>query len=448
MKSLLKLFISVIVLLSACVVICACDKTDKCAAGHTWNLSSTTATCLDGGTETYTCKVCKTTKTENVSAYGHDLVQSSYTAPTCKTNGESVDTCSRCGFENKQTILIIDHNYQIKSSIPSTCTTHGSKTFECSMCHNAYNEQQPLLEHDYKLVAETPSTCTTQGSKVFKCKDCTESYTEDLKLLDHKYQLKNTNPSTCSIKGSKDYECSVCHGTHSEPLPLEEHNYELVNTTQSTCIKHGAENYECSMCHDTYSNELPFTDHKYEPAEDLATCFTHGATKEECTMCEDAKNIQPTPLLAHEFSEDGYCEHCGIYKTLFDENAIDATYKGVVISGNLTTKFNEANKSIYDTYWKDHTVTLTITMYDKDGEELEKHSFNSTTIPHEGSNFGKMTIQYVDVGGRLGNSYANAFIVFVDEGNIFSVDSRTNCKSFKIEISCEGYETIEKTYTI
>lgn len=371
MKSLPTKIISVLTIFTLCFGLTAC-KTDKCANGHTWKLTSTTATCFDGGVESYECEVCKETKTENVNAYGHDLIQSSYTTPTCKTNGEKVDKCSRCGFESKQTLLMIDCDYQVKS----------------------------------------------------------------------------TNPSTCTVKGSQTLECSMCHDTKTETLNLKDHNYELKNTTPSTCIIHGYKYYQCKDCTATKSEELPFADHTYETATKEATCFTHGGTVEKCSVCQDEKPITETPLLAHDFGADGYCTKCGIYKTLFDENAIDATYKGVVISGNLTAKFNETDKSIADTYWKDHIVTLAITMYDKDGEELEKHSFNSTTIPHEGNLYGKLTIQYVDVGGRLGNSYANAFIVFVNEGNIFSVDSRTNCKSFKIEISCDGYEAIEKTYQV
>lgn len=373
MKSLLTKIISVLTILTVCVGLTACKTNDdKCADGHTWKLTATSATCFVGGIESYECEVCGTTKTENVSAYGHDLVQSSYTAPTCKTNGEKVDKCSRCGFESKQTLLVVDHDYQVKS----------------------------------------------------------------------------TNSSTCTVKGSQTLECSMCHETKTEALELKSHDYQLINTTASTCIVHGYNYYQCKDCTASRSEELPYAEHKYETTEKQATCFTHGGTIEKCSVCQDKKPITETPLLEHDFGTDGYCTKCSIYKTLFDENAIDANYKGVVISGNLTAKFNETNKAIADSYWKDHIVTLTITMYNKDGNELEKHSFNSTTIPHEGNNYGKLTIQYVDVGGRLGNSYANAFIVFVDERNIFSADSRANCKSFKIEISCDGYESIEKTYNI
>lgn len=233
------------------------------------------------------------------------------------------------------------------------------------MCHGSYSEQLPLLNHNYKLVEEIPSTCTVCGSKTFKCQDCTDSYSETLPLLKHNYELINTTPSTCAIKGSKDYECSVCHDTYSDELPLEEHDYELVNTTQSTCIEHGSKDYECSVCHNTYSEELPLIDHNYQSVEVPATCFTHGASKEQCEMCKNEKNVQSTPLLTHSFGPDGYCEHCGIYETLFDIDKLNVSWiKGNdfgQIKGDLVVKFKDSNKTLPDSYWKNHTVTLSIT---------------------------------------------------------------------------------------
>lgn len=373
MKSLLTKIISVLTITALCVGLTACKTTDeKCASGHTWKLTSTTATCFDSGVENYECEVCKTTKTENVSAYGHDLVQSSYTAPTCKTNGEKVEKCTRCGFESKQTILVIDHDYQVKSTTPSTCTVQGSQLLECSMCHETKTESLELTAHTFELINTIPSTCVVHGSKQYKCRDCTATKSEQLELAEHKYETKTVE----------------------------------------------------------------------------ATCFTHGGTIKECSVCHDKKPLEETPILTHNFGADGYCTHCGIYETLFDETQINANIQGVVLTGNLAAKFNQTNKTIADNYWKDHIVTLTVTMFDKDGNELENHSFTSTTIPHTGEHYGKLTIQYVDVNGKLGNGYSNAFIIFVNEGDIFSPTTRQNCKSFKIELSCDGYEKIEKTYQI
>ena len=115
MKSLpkkLTIFLLIAILL---IAFCACNK-KECKDKHLWELNSTTATCYDSGIETYSCKTCKETKTENVAAYGHNLVQSSYTAPTCKTNGEKVEKCTRCGFESKQTILVDRKSTRLNSS--------------------------------------------------------------------------------------------------------------------------------------------------------------------------------------------------------------------------------------------------------------------------------------------------------------------------------------------
>ena len=376
MKKLTKNFIITLIIIIAIIsIFSGCKKkSNTCTNGHTWELSSTTATCLADGVETYTCKVCKTIKTENVSAYGHDLLQSSYTAPTCKTNGEEVSKCSRCGFESKQTLLVVDHDYQVKFTTPSTCTVKGSQTLECSMCHE----------------------------------------------------------------------------TKTEALELKAHDYELKNTVNSTCIVHGYEYYQCKDCTDNYSEELPFAEHTYETTTKEATCFTHGGTVEKCSICGDEKPINETPLLAHDFGTDGYCIKCGIYKTLFDANNLNVSWGGTpvgTIRGSLPTKFNNDN-SVPDSYWIAHTVTLTITMYDKDGEELESHAFTSATIPQQGVNYGKLTIQYMDTEGSVYNGSANGFVIFLTEGNKYSAESRQNCASFKIELSCEGYETIEKTYNI
>lgn len=368
MKSLLTKIIGVLTVVTLCVGLTAC-KTNKCADGHTWKLTSTTATCYDGGVETYTCKNCDETKTENVEAYGHDYVLTSRTEPTCKTNGEEVKKCSRCQLENKQTLLIIDHDYQVKSTIPSTCTTHGSQLLECSMCHN--------------------------------------QKTETLELKDHTFQLINTTPSTCIIHGSNQYKCKDCTATKSE--------------------------------------ELPFAEHKYETQTIGATCFTHGGTVEKCSVCQDQKAVKETPLLTHNFGTDGHCEHCGIYETLFDETKLNTRHTVGTglgwIGGELVPKFKEAN-AIADSYWKDHTVVVSVYLYNDKNELLDKKDFASQI---DGN--GKLTIQSTSKTA-LQDSRPNQISLRLQADGAFSTETLTACTSFKIELSCDGYKTIEKTYNI
>lgn len=364
MKSLFTKIISVLTIFTLCIGLTACKTNDdKCASGHSWKLISTTATCLDGGVESYECEVCKITKTENVSAYGHDLVQSSYTSPTCKTNGEEVKKCSRCGFESKTTLLVIDHNWQVKSTTPSTCTVKGSQTLECSMCHE----------------------------------------------------------------------------TKTETLELENHDYKLTNTTPSTCIVHGYNYYQCKDCTASHSEELPFAEHKYETTTKEATCLTHGGAIEKCSVCGDEKPINETSLLTHEFGADGYCTKCGIYKTLFDETKLNVTITHTptalgTIRGYLVPLFKSNDSAIPDTYFADHKITLTLTLYDKNGEVLIVEKFTSNLDKN-----GKLTL------GADENStqFANRFRLLLIEDNRFSDEVLTKSRSFKIVFSSNGYEDLE-----
>lgn len=367
MKSLLTKIISVLTVVVFCAGLTAC-KTNKCVDGHTWKLTSTTATCYDGGVETYTCEVCNETDTRTVEAYGHDYVLASRTEPTCKTNGEEVKKCSRCGFESKQTLLVVDHDYQVKSTTPSTCTTHGSQLLECSMCH--------------------------------------ETKTESLELKDHTFELVNTNLSTCITHGSNQYKCKDCTATKSEELPLAQHNYQ----TQTV----------------------------------EATCFTHGGTVEKCSVCQDQKPVNETPLLTHSFGADGYCEHCGIYETLFDKSKLnvtithDSTSLGT-IRGYLVPLFKNNNGTIPDTYFGEQIINLTLTLYYKDGEVLTEQTFTSNLDKN-----GKLTI------GADENStqFANRFRLLLVEDNRFSDEVLTKSRSFKIVFSSNGYKDLEYTRQI
>lgn len=343
------------------------------------------------------------------------------------------------------------HTWELASTT-ATCYDSGVKTYKCKNCKETKTENVEAYGHSFVLSSRTEPTCKTNGEEVRKCSRCGFESKQTLLIVDHDYQVKSTTPSTCTVKGSQLLECSMCHETKTEVLELKDHTFELVKTTQSSCIVHGSNQYKCKDCTATKTEELPLGEHKYEVQTVEATCFTHGGTVEKCSVCQDQKPVNETPLLAHNFGIDGYCEHCGIYETLFDIDKLNVTWiKGNdfgQIEGNLVAKFKESNNTLPDSYWKDHTVTLTITMYDKDEQELEKHDFKSTTLPFEGANHGKLTIQYVRTSGELGDFKANQFLIFPDEGNIFSRDSRQNCTSFKIELSCDGYKAIEMTYYI
>ena len=68
-RHLLCVSISLCLTFLLCFGFVGCGK--KPCTTHEWNLVSTTATCIEKGTENYVCQICGATKTEAVAAYGH-----------------------------------------------------------------------------------------------------------------------------------------------------------------------------------------------------------------------------------------------------------------------------------------------------------------------------------------------------------------------------------------
>ena len=71
---------------------------DPCASGHNWNSGTVTtaATCEKAGIKTYTCTVCKTTKTETIAALGHSYKETKIAGSCTQRPGTKYD-CTRCG---------------------------------------------------------------------------------------------------------------------------------------------------------------------------------------------------------------------------------------------------------------------------------------------------------------------------------------------------------------
>ncbi len=316
-----------------------------------------------------------------------------------------------------------------------------------SLC--ACDDEKPLNEencdngHDLVQSSYTAPTCKTTGEEVKKCSRCGFESKTTLLTIAHNYEVKLTIESTCTTRGYQTSECSMCHETKTTTLDLKEHDYKLISSTPSTCIVKGHNNYKCNNCSATKTKELDLSEHTYKIVTENATCFTHGSTKEICEICQDTKLINETPLLTHSFETDGYCSKCGIFETLFDESKLNIQYNGwestkenlIKITGDLLTKFNN-NQTIPHIYWKDQIVKLKIYIYDEENNYINSAIFYSTYINNS------MAIETGN--GALANK------IFLHFGNYqyFTMTELQQCTSFKLELSCEGYKTIEKTYEI
>lgn len=166
---------------SVCGTILTAQKTVK-ATGHDWDEGKITkaATCEEKGVKTYTCRTCKKTRTEDVSALGHQAVTDAAVAATCETDGKTEGShCSVCGkvLTEQKTIPAFGHTWDTgKITKEAACEIKGVKTYTCETCKKTRTEEIPALVHkfgewvttsraDVLSPAKQTRTCTTCGKK-------------------------------------------------------------------------------------------------------------------------------------------------------------------------------------------------------------------------------------------------------------------------------------------
>ena len=211
-------------------------------AAHTWDagVETTPATCTKAGVKTYTCDVCKVTKTEPIPVIAHqyewkhdetnhwqecsvchdiiDKAEHTYASHKC----EDTATCTKaeCGYVKPAG----QHNWdEGKVTTPATCTTDGVKTYTCKVCSETKTEPIKASGHSLTKVEAVAATCTEGGNneyytcsvckKVFKADKTTETTVADetLAALGHKLTKTEAKAATCTEPGNNAYwTCDTC----------------------------------------------------------------------------------------------------------------------------------------------------------------------------------------------------------------------------------------------
>ena len=286
-------------------------------AAHTWDAGvvTTPATCTKAGEKTFTCNVCKETKTEPIPVIAHQ-----YEWKHDETN--HWQECSVC----HDIIDKAEHTYAShKCEDTATCTKA-----ECGYV-------KPAGQHSWNDgEVTTPATCTTDGVKTYTCKVCSETKTEPIKALGHSLTKVEAVAATCTEGGNNEYyTCSVCKKVFKadkttettvadETLAALGHKLTKTDAKAATCTEPGnSEYYTCGNCGKFFSD----ADGKTEIVKDswVIKALDHDFTGawvntdaaghyHKCTRCDATDTVIKHTFNGKPCTEEDSCNVCGYVK--------------------------------------------------------------------------------------------------------------------------------------
>ncbi len=223
------------------------------AKGHQWNNGtvSTEPTCTGAGVKTYTCMVCQKTKTEAISATGHEPVEHEKKDATCTDPGrEAGETCLKCGaiLSGMKEIPAKGHTEVIDPAIEPTCTEPGkTEGSHCSACNEILVAQKeiPAKGHTEVIDAAKAPTCTATGLTEGKhCSVCNKvlSAQEVIPAKGHTEVIDAAKAPTCTEPGvTEGKHCSVCNMVlvAQVVVPAKGHTEEIRNAKEATLTEDG-----------------------------------------------------------------------------------------------------------------------------------------------------------------------------------------------------------------
>ncbi len=184
--------------------VCADDPSHIETAPHEWNKGKVTtkATCESEGVKTYTCNVCKATKTEVIPATGHAYgdwtkLNDNEHQRVCANDASHVETAAHTWNKGKVTTK-------------ATCEADGVKTYTCTVCKAKKTEVIPATGHAYGDWTELNENehqrvCANDASHV--------------ETAAHEWnEGKVVKEPAPGVEGEKRYVCKDCGAVKSEPI--------------------------------------------------------------------------------------------------------------------------------------------------------------------------------------------------------------------------------------
>ena len=324
---------------------------------HDWDegVITTEPTCTTKGVKTFTCKNCKTTKTEEVNALGHDYSKN-WTIDkkaTCTEEGSKSHHCTRC--DSKKDVTIISktsHNYdEGVITKEATKTETGIKTYTCKDCKTTKTEVIPIRNDDFNVDSQSPvidknsiklnANTFTEGDTlkvyakitdnvgiasavvILKNNDTNKSiqirkpiYHENNGLYEFSMKIDDQIPNGhWYLEGVQAYDSIdnlgiIVFDQYEKPFIVTRNNMDVHNwddgviTTKATCTKDGVKTYTCKDCKTTKTEVIKALGHDYSKdwtIDKKATCTESGSKSHHCTRCDEKTGVTVIPKLSHNW---------------------------------------------------------------------------------------------------------------------------------------------------
>ena len=325
---------------------------------HQWDegVITTEPGCVTDGVKTYTCTICKETKTEVIPATGHTEVIDEAVEATCTTPGKTDgkhcsvchavivaqevvpmkehtavtvpgkaatcteagltdgEKCSVCGKELKaqETIKALGHKEVVDPAVEATCTETGmTEGKHCSVCNEILVAQTEVQAkgHTEVIDAAIEPTCTlpgkTEGKHCSVCNEVIIAQTE-VQAKGHTEVIDEAVEATCTKAGKTEGKhCSVCNAVlvAQTEVQAKGHSWnEGEITTSPTCENAGVKTYTCTVCNATKAEAIDATGHTLvDVAEQPATCTKAGHTAgTKCSVCDAIlSGMEEIPATGH-----------------------------------------------------------------------------------------------------------------------------------------------------
>lgn len=269
---------------------------------HVWDDGEVTKepSCESDGVRTYTCTLCKTTKTEKINALGHEWGEwKEIKNPSCTEKGVQTRVCARCNKTEDEDIPALGHELVVTVIKESTCTEKGLQQEKCTRCDYTANDKEiPAKGHSYgQWIVTKEATFHEDGEETRTCSVCQEKETRRIPKLsethkhDYSGKVEIIKEATCTGEGKKRVYCTEpeCGEFIEETIPLAAHTAgEWITVKEATCSEEGLEQKVCTACgtiiEEKEVEKFPHTYGEWEVTKQ-ATCTADGEESAKCMRC-------------------------------------------------------------------------------------------------------------------------------------------------------------------